>query len=138
MAGKRFLITVLTIGLLGIVAGGCSDDSPVSLTDTAPPAVPTDVTAVYASSDGYVELNWAENTVDADYAGVRISRIYAGQTTVLTDAVYTESSYRDYNGLPGTNVYEVSAVDQNGNQSAAAAVSVDLPVSGSKLDLDLD
>lgn len=137
MAGKHFLISLLTIGLLGFMAGGCSDDSPVSATDTAPPAVPTDVTGVYVESDGYVEISWAPNTVDADYAGVHISRTNGDQNTVLTDAVYTESSYRDYDGLPGLNVYEVSAVDHNGNQSAAATVSVVLPAPKPKLDRDL-
>ena len=135
MAGKKFLTSLLLIGLLGFMVSGCSnDDSPVLLADTAPPAVPTDVTGVYESEQGYVEINWAPNTVDADYAGVRISRTNGDQTTLLTDLVYTEPSYRDYTGLPGLNVYEVVAVDHGGNQSAAAAVSVQLPTQGSKWD----
>ena len=135
MAGKKFLTALLLIGLLGFMASGCSnDDSPVSLADTAPPAVPTDLTGVFESAQGYVEITWAPNTVDADYAGVLISRTYGGETTLLTDAVYTESSYQDNDSLPGLNVYEVVAVDHSGNQSAAAAVSVVIPAGGSKLD----
>lgn len=138
MAGKKFLTSLLLIGLLGFMVSGCSnDDSPVSLADTAPPAVPTDVTGVFESAQGYVEITWAPNTVDADYAGVRISRTNGGQTTLLTDSVYTESSYHDYDGLPGLNVYEVVSVDHSGNQSAAAAVSVMIPAGGSKLDPQL-
>ena len=109
-------------------------ESPPPMTDTAPPAVPTDVTGVFVSAAGYVEISWAPNTVDADYAGVQISRTNGDVTTLLTESVYTETSYQDHDGQPGLNIYEVVAVDNNGNQSAAASVSVTLPDEGSKFD----
>jgi hypothetical protein len=132
MAGKKILTTLLLIGLL-VFAAGCSDDSaPVAPIDTAPPAVPVNVTGDYLG--GYVEITWAANSVDADYAGVMITRTNGDESTALTGSAHAGTTYRDYTAQPGLNVYELVAVDQSGNASAAATVSVTLPQDGPKQD----
>ena len=131
MAGKKILTTLLLIGL--IVAAGCSDDSaPVAPIDTAPPAIPVNVTGDFTG--GHVEITWAANTVDADYAGVMITRTNGGESTLLTETAVTGTIYNDYTAEAGLNVYELVAVDHSGNASAAASVSVTLPPDDPKLD----
>jgi fibronectin type 3 domain-containing protein len=122
MTGKLTLIA-LTIVLAALA--GCSDDSssPVNV-DTAPPAVPTDVTAMPTSSS--VDLVWAPNTTDADFVGFKVYRQSNGETTPvpLVSTPQNITSYSDPTPVPGHNLYLISAVDQTGNESAYASIGV--------------
>ena len=46
---------------------------------------------------------------------------------LLTETICTATTYRDYDPRIGVNVYSVVAVDENGNESAAATVIVVRP-----------
>ena len=84
MAGKTMIKILMLLALIAL-AGGCGSDdpaAPVSI-DTAPPAVPTNLTANYVSANGGVILSWDANTVDADLAGYVIDKVRSGVTTPL-------------------------------------------------------
>jgi len=129
MAATKYLTMFTLIGALVLGLAGCSSDDPAGPTgDTAPPAVPYNLFGGYSSGSGYVELSWDDNAVDADYAGVLISRTVQDQPAeLLTETICTETTYRDYDPGIGVNVYSVVAVDENGNERAAATVIVVRP-----------
>lgn len=131
MATTKLLKLIALIGVLAIGLTACSDDSdtPAALTgDTAPPAIPSNVYGGYSAGAGYVDLAWDQNVVDADFAGVLISRSTEDRPAVqLTETLYTGTTFRDYDPGIGANVYSIVAVDENGNQSAAATVLVVRP-----------
>jgi hypothetical protein len=121
---RKTLMSVLMLGCLALAAAGCSDDdsSPTAVRDTAPPAVPTDLTAdAYL---GTVAVSWAPNTTDADFAGFIVDRTCNGVTVSIVSQPQNITSIDDGNPEPGYNVYSVSAVDRNGNESAYATVGV--------------
>lgn len=129
MVGNKFARMLLCIVLLTLTAAGCSDDSDdfVSPTpvDTAPPAVPNNVDVLHVDgTDGYVRVTWSSNTTDADFAGVMISRTNDGEVEWLTDGLVTTVAYQDFSCPRGRTVYSVYAVDQTGNQSAAATAEM--------------
>lgn len=122
MATSKKLVT-LAIVALAIFAVGCSDDNPVapSTIDTAPPAVPSDLSAAYAGNQA--TITWAPNTVDTDLAGYTVTRSNRGETeTLVENAMIT--SYADPAPKTGTSTYQVTAVDRAGNHSAVASVTL--------------
>ena len=125
MASSKKIVTLICITMITLVAVGCSDDSnPVTATpavDTAPPAVPANVSAVYDSAEGTVTISWAANTTDADLAGFIVTRDYYGTVEVLlgTPAMITE--FEDTSSAIGISTYNVYSVDETGNQSAVAS-----------------
>ena len=96
--------------------------------DTSPPAVPIGLAATF--KNGSVHLAWAANT-EPDLAGYNIYRSasVAGPFARINGSVETDTAYDDA-GPPasgGLAWYEVAALDQSGNQSAASApVSVSI------------
>lgn len=120
---RKTLMSVLMLGCLALAAAGCSDDStPTAVRDTAPPAVPSDLTAdAYL---GTVAVSWAPNTTDADFAGFTVDRTCNGVTVSIVSLPQNITSIDDEHPEPGYNVYSVSAVDRNGNESAYATVGV--------------
>ena len=131
--------TIVTLGLIALVSlafMGCSDDdSPVVVIppapDTAPPAVPSNLSADF---DGVsAEIAWDANTVDSDLAGFLVYKThYSDDEVVLVGVPTLVTSITDNDILAGINEYHVTAVDEVGNQSAYATVQVVLE--GSKTD----
>ena len=126
MTGKSISI-VLSIAALALVAGCGSDaKSPTSL-DTSPPAVPTGLTLT--TSQGVATLTWNPNVGDADFAGFRLVRVSGQERTALVGTPEVLTSFVD--PLPSRGVrysYELTAVDEVGNESGRAVVSVTLSV----------
>ena len=115
-------LTVVALAAATLVLTGCSDSSSNSVVapqrslDTAPPAVPTSLTA--AAGRSTVKIGWRENTTDLDIEGFLVYRLAFGQTWLLTDAPVLDNRYVDRAPLIGRATYAVTAVDVNGNESA--------------------
>jgi hypothetical protein len=95
--------------------------------DVFPPTAPTGLTALYTA--GAVELVWNPNT-EPDLAGYNLYRREAGgQAQRLNAELLRSPLFRDAAVIPGRRyTYRVTAVDLNGNESAASAeVEVDVP-----------
>lgn len=122
MASKKIL-TLMLVALTAF-AVGCSDDNPVtpSTVDTAPPAVPSDLTADFGGSQA--TISWAPNTVDQDLAGYLVTRENSGVTDTLVASPEMITTYADPAPKRGVSTYHVIAVDRAGNQSAVASVTL--------------
>lgn len=127
MAGKTMIKILMLLALIAL-AGGCGSDdpaAPVSI-DTAPPAVPTNLTANYVSTNGGVILSWDANTVDADLAGYVIDKVRSGVTTPLVTTPILAPTIQDAHPGNGVTTYYVYAVDLVGNESAVAMATISL------------
>lgn len=90
-------------------------DTPV--TDTTPPADPTNLTA---TDDEDPALNWDDN-VEGDLASYRVKRGTVTGGPYTTIATVIGSSYVDGTAAPGTTYYYVvTAVDTFGNESGVS------------------
>jgi len=124
MIQKRMhLIATLTgLMILAFVATGCGSDPaapevevPVVL-DTAPPAIPTGLSA--NTQNWHVKVGWMDNTTDEDFAGFMVYRLAFDQTWPMLDTPITETHFVDENPLHRPCRYAVTAIDENGNESA--------------------
>ena len=91
--------------------------------DTSPPSAPHEVQAVSAA-DG-IHLHWAANA-EADLAGYNLyRRINSGIATRLNSALLTSAEFVDTTAPqdPQGVIYQVTAVDRRGNESARAQVT---------------
>jgi hypothetical protein len=137
MVSKKMIVTILLTAIVALTGAGCSDDNPVSPTtalDTAPPAVPANLSADY-SGNGAV-INWDLSTVDTDLAGYIVVREHDGVTDTLVSTPSMISSYQDMSPMTGTNVYHVYSVDHVGNMSAVATVSLTITLGHQTADLN--
>lgn len=127
MAGKTTKTLVL-LALVALAGTGCSDDNPTATpqTDTAPPAVPTNVAADYALSNGNVTISWDPNTIDGDLAGYIVDKEYLGDITPLVATPSMNPYCQDNDPGHGTTWYHVYAVDRAGNASAIASTALNL------------
>jgi hypothetical protein len=111
----------------GDVEGGASGTIAVEARDRFAPAAPGGLRAVVGTAS--VELSWQHNG-EPDLAGYRVWR---GDSAVslapLTAELLRAANYTDSQVSPGrTYVYAISALDQNGNESARSeVVSVTVP-----------
>lgn len=115
---KRSGMLVALIFAAAVFAGCGSSSSPSAPVDTVPPAAILDVQAQVVQ--GTIEVSWTAGS-EPDLAGYRVYRSVNGtaatlqgftaNTTYVDTDISTRSSYR----------YEVSAVDQVGNESPRAA-----------------
>ena len=84
MVSNKMIVTVMLIAAVALVCTGCSDEStviPTSVIDTAPPAVPANL-SVNHTADSAV-INWDMSTVDTDLAGYIVTRERYGATETL-------------------------------------------------------
>lgn len=127
MAGKTTIKIMMLLALIAL-ATGCSDDDPAApvAIDTAPPAVPTNLTADYDLGAGGVTLAWDANTVDADLAGYVVDKEYEGQVTALVATPIQVPTCSDPAPSGGVTTYYVYAVDLSGNESAVAMATISL------------
>jgi hypothetical protein len=127
MASKKMIVTVMLVALAALA--GCSDDNPATPTatiDTAPPAVPANLSVAYGFTQA--TLTWEMSTVDNDLAGYVVIREHYGMSDTLVSTPRMIDSYVDAAPRPGTSVYNVYAVDNSGNASAVATVALDTPL----------
>lgn len=103
------------------------DDSPpvrVFAHDIFPPAVPSDLQAVFsgAGQQPFIDLIWAPDT-EADLAGYNVYRHEESNEPVKINSSPTKSpAFRDSNVASGhIYTYSVSAVDIRGNESARSS-----------------
>jgi len=129
---KNALVMLAALTALALAAGcGSSTRVPTTI-DTAPPASPTGL-AVSRTPLGLL-LSWEPNTTDADYAGFLVRRTVNENETLLIDTPIDVTECVDPAPIPDClNRYEVSSVDQSGNESAVASVLVDLSASVPRL-----
>jgi hypothetical protein len=106
----------------GMAESDLSPEVTITPRDTFPPAPPTGVRTIAAA--GSVELTWERNT-EADLAGYRIYRATGDGAFEKLDDVQVPA-YSDRKVEAGKSYrYEISAVDQAGNESGrSAAVTV--------------
>ncbi|MFH1842548.1 MAG: hypothetical protein ABIF77_05025 [bacterium] len=124
MASRLTLVSFIILALAALTAGGCSSDSSSTPTaiDTAPPEIPTGLEIEMTGT--VVHLAWAPNTTDADFAGFVVDRTVNGTTVALVEMPQNVTEITDNEAPYGLNIYAVSAVDQNGNESAFATINV--------------
>jgi hypothetical protein len=126
MFSHKSLWALAACAVVMLAAAGCSDsDSAPSVVDLAPPAVPTDLGAVYTND--VVKVSWAPNVEDADFAGFKLSRIFGGSELQLINTPTNLTQYIDGDAsTTGLYQYRVTAVDHSGNESAYASVAVEV------------
>ena len=136
MVSNKMIVTIMLTAIVALAGAGCSDDSTVTPTtpvDTAPPAVPANLSADYTGSSAV--LNWDMSTVDTDLAGYIVVRERDGVADTLVSTPTMISSYEDTDPQTGTSVYHVYAVDHAGNRSAVAVVSLTITLGHQTADL---
>lgn len=125
MSRKNALVMLAALAALALTAGCGSSTSVPTAIDTAPPASPTGLSASGAPLG--LLLSWEPNTTDADFAGFVVRRNVLGRETTLIDTPTDVTECVDPSPAAGyVNRYEVSSVDESGNESAFAYVLVDL------------
>jgi chitodextrinase len=88
--------------------------------DVTPPSVPTGVNGTPVGSSE-VDLTWTASTDDVGGSGVAGYNVYRGGSKV-NSALITTTSYADTGLTPATQYsYTVSAVDNQGNESAPSS-----------------
>jgi hypothetical protein len=125
MTRRPLLLSILGILTVSLAACGGDDAAPpmtpaTPAVDTAPPVAPTNLVSCAVGRD--VKIAWQPNVSDPDFVGFRITRTGAGQTVVLVDEPVDIDRYVDDHPFEGVATYAVMAMDQAGNQSAAAQV----------------
>jgi fibronectin type 3 domain-containing protein len=96
-----------------------SEAAEITPSDTFPPAVPEDVSAVPTPQS--IELAWTRNT-EADFRGYNIFRSVENGAFVQIAALVDVPAYSDSKIEAGKRYrYAISAVDLTGNESARTA-----------------
>jgi hypothetical protein len=123
-----YRLTVVTYvaagGIDQQVEGGDSASVSVLAHDVFPPAVPSELQAVFSGpgQKPFIDLVWAPNT-DPDLAGYNIYRRETGTSAAKINSELVKSpSFRDALILAGHSYfYSVSAADVRGNESRPSA-----------------
>lgn len=116
------------------LAGAPSQPVTIDAKDVFPPAIPAGLAAVADEQARAIDLSWQPDT-DADLAGYVVYRrdatASAGWERISGPAPVVPPSFDDKNVIAGhAYAYAVSAVDQDGNESARSAeVTEELPQS---------
>ena len=123
---KIFGLFTLTLAALAMI--GCGSDSPLDalavatpVIDTAPPAIPTGLSA--AATGQSVKVSWDTNVLDEDLSGFMVYRVVWGTRFPMLDLPQLESQWIDDHPVNVACTYVVTALDQSGNESAWAAVN---------------
>lgn len=128
MTRSKMIATLGMIVLVSVAFMGCSDDSnptatPATPVDTAPPAVPSDLSADFNGS--VAVISWAANTTDSDLAGYLVQKSHYDDAVVtLVGVPSMVTSIQDDNVQAGLSEYHILAVDEAGNESAYATIQV--------------
>ncbi|MCP4662251.1 MAG: hypothetical protein GY856_43165, partial [bacterium] len=107
------------IRALGADHGGRTDATPpritVHYTDVTPPAPPRDLAA--RMEESAVILTWTANE-EPDLQGFNIHRIEGGSPVKINQAAVPGPPFSDTGRPGGDHLYEITAVDASGNESA--------------------
>lgn len=125
---KTYLYRINTVNVLDVpnqpkieVEGDDSPEVQVFADDVFPPAVPSELQAVFSGpgQKPFIDLVWAPVT-DADLAGYNVYRREEGAAAIKLNAELDKTpAYRDTAVEAGRHYfYAVSAVDERGNESA--------------------
>lgn len=110
---KRISILFALVATMIIAAAGCGSSSvSAPVVDTVAPAPLLDVTVDVVV--GGLQVGWTPGS-EADLAGYKVYRSQNNGVPVLVSTV-TGVSYSDMTVTTGSFQYEVSAVDQSGNE----------------------
>lgn len=123
MAGKTISIIILALAVLALAGCVSEENTNTSAVDTAPPAVPSNLSGEVWQYQ--VVVRWMPNTTDADLAGYNVYRQSGTRVAALTADPLDQNWYVDVNPVVGGNTYQVTSVDRSGNESAHATVTVD-------------
>ncbi len=119
--GKSYEYSVEAVAKAGDKEAESDIAGPARITprDTFPPAVPTGLAAI--AGIGTIELAWDRNT-EPDFRGYRVYRSLEGGTFERIADLVEAPSYSDKAVEAGKKYrYQVSAVDQAGNESERSA-----------------
>ena len=114
---KRSSILVGLFCVMALVAG-CGDSNPAAVGDTVAPAAVLDVT-VQVVSNG-VDVVWSAGT-EPDLAGYNVYRSVNGGSSTLMATETTTTFHDGAVSVGSVYRYEVSVVDDSGNESPRVA-----------------
>lgn len=95
------------------------------VTDTAPPAAPTNLTATFNSATNAIDLSWTAATDNVAVTGYRIYRD-GGLLPLIT---VNGTTFSDA-GVAGTHSYGVTAIDAAGNESGLSNIASATAIGG--------
>lgn len=114
-----YVVRAVAGGTEPLVESLPSSEACVSVRDVFAPAPPAGVAALAAG--GVVDVSWSPSG-EADLASYRVYRAADGAPQKLGEVPGTETRFRDETATVGVVYhYTVTAVDQEGNESAASA-----------------
>ena len=121
---------LMTLILAAMTMTGCGTDSPLSPAapaapqesiDTAPPAIPTGLSA--AAVENLVKLSWDANVLDTDFHGFMVYRVVWGISFPMLNLPQKENLWIDDHPVNVACTYVVTALDESGNESAWSAIN---------------
>lgn len=131
----------LTPDAINAAAKQCLPDEPPPPADTTPPTKP-EALQTTVNEQKQVQLTWQAATDDKGIKEYRVYRKPAFTTNFARIGVTTNINYSDVTAVPGrTYVYQVSAVDETGNESTKsdpANASIPAPPSFDDADINED
>ncbi len=123
---KIFGLLALTLATLALT--GCESESPMAsiiptepTVDTAPPTIPTGLSA--ASADQLVKVSWDANVLDTDFSGFMVYRVVWGTRYPMLNLPQQDNNWIDDHPVNVACTYLVTALDEAGNESGWAAVN---------------
>lgn len=123
---KIFGLITLTLAFLAMT--GCESESPLAVNipaepviDTAPPAIPTGLSA--AAAGQLVKVSWDANVLDEDFSGFMVYRVVWGTHFPMLNLPQAGTQWVDDHPVNVACTYVVTALDESGNESAWAAVN---------------
>jgi len=113
---------LVALALAAAFIAGCGSSSSPSAVDTVAPAAVLNVEAQFVQ--GVIEVTWAPGS-EADLVGYRVYRSTNGAAATLagvsTSTTFEDASIDAPSTSPRTYRYEITAVDEAGNESPRAS-----------------
>jgi len=137
MKSTMKIFTLFAIIISALAFTGCESDNALApvidtpiVLDTAPPTVPTGLSAAAAENEN-VKISWDANVLDEDFHGFMVYRVVWGNHFPMLTLPTQDTMWIDDHPVNVACTYVVTALDESGNESAWAAVNfygqADLP-----------